>query len=62
MNLPKHEKYNMYYAVYPDGIRSVDFYNYTRALEHTKTLPEKLRESKLPIKYRMAAKGGQGLL
>lgn len=51
----KHPVYDMYYAVYPDGTRSADFYNYTRALEHTKCLPERLRESKIPIARRIAA-------
>ena len=45
MNLPKHEKYNMYYAVYPDGTRSADFYSYTRALEHSKVIAETERRN-----------------
>ena len=45
MNLPKHSKYEMYYAVYPDGVKSADFYNLTRAKEHTATI-----DSTMPLR------------
>ena len=40
MILPKHEKYEMYYAVYPDGTHSADFYNLARAKDHTAVIAE----------------------
>jgi len=40
MKLPKHEIYEMYYAVYPNGEKSADFYNYARAYNHTLVLAE----------------------
>ena len=35
----KHPQYDgMFFAVYPDGVRSADFYNAARAAEHTAVL------------------------
>jgi len=44
LKLPKHKKWDMYYAVYPDGTRSKDFYSFTRAKEHTKIIAEYERQ------------------
>jgi len=45
VTLPKHPKWDMYYAVYPDGTRSKDFYSFTRAKEHTLVLAETERRN-----------------
>jgi len=57
MKLPKHEIYEMYYAVYPNGEKSADFYNYARAYNHTQVLAETLPR----IKRRMAGRGPRKL-
>ncbi len=52
MKVVKHTKYDMYYVEWPDGVRSEDFYNLTRAKEFCIVIPERERESKLPIAQR----------
>lgn len=39
----------MFHAVYPDGTPSADFYNITRAKEHSKRIPENERLRKYYI-------------
>jgi hypothetical protein len=36
----KHAKYEMYFAIYPDGALTADFYGLARAKNHTVVLAE----------------------
>lgn len=41
MTLEAHNDYaGMYYVVWPDGVKSADFYNYTRAFNHMQVIME----------------------
>lgn len=48
MKLTKHEKYGMYYLEWPDGVKSVDFYSFTRGKDHVAKISSSMaRQSSL---------------